>query len=146
MIIIISWSCHFRLLCLCCHISFRRPSVYTHGHVDYDCCVCVVISFRRPSVYTHSHVVWDCCVCVVISHSGDRVFICTVMSFETVVFVLSYLIQVIRSFICCLCCFKLCLWFIFETVALVVSYLWCHTVYHSGNCVAAGDVVWDAIP
>ena len=56
-------SCRLRLLCLWYHISFWRLSVYTHGHV-----------------------VWDCCVSGVISHSGDRALICTVMSFETVVF------------------------------------------------------------
>jgi len=123
-------SCHLRLLCLWCHISFRRSSVYTHRHV-----------------------IWDCCVCGVISHSGDRVFIRTVMSFETVVFVVSYLIQAIERLYAQSWCLRLlCLWhhFSFRRSSIYTHghNVWdccvCGIVSHSGNCAAAGYAVWDA--
>jgi len=92
--------------------------------------ICTVMSFETV-VFVVSYLI-----------QAIEAFIRTVMSFETVVFVVSYLIQRIRSLYaghvvldCCVCSF------IFEIVVFMALYLWYHTVYHFGNCMAAGDVV-----
>jgi len=102
-----AWSCRLRLLCLWCRISFRWSSVYTHGHV-----------------------IWDCCVCGVISHSGYRAFIHMVMLFETVVFVVSYLILAIERLYAWSCCLRLLC-------------LWCHISFWRSSVYTHSHVVWD---
>jgi len=130
---------------------FAQWVTYT-SHVIWDCCVCGVISFRGLSVYMHSHVVWDCCVCGVISHSGDQAFIRTVMSFKTVMFVVSYLVQAIeRLYAWSFRLRLLCLWchisFRRSSIYTHGHVIWdccvCGIISHSGNCAAADYTVWD---